>query len=1156
MTIQPGDIALYFAERMTDEATGGGRPTGNRVPDNTANALFAKTSRLDRTEGRVNLSKVFCAVKTATTEVYQGSHFAITKDAADAHVNILAMAGTATDTRAEAQARIEAYLVPGVSTGYYLLGDQYAGQRTLQLFTQLGATLPDIGSTLYLVQFSETGVKQAEQYVKIAGLDYRKQTFYYLFNQEYLELERRVLTLKLTSKLETTFRGGTPQPAGAHRDGTEPMAKVQNTNVTDNASYCGVTALAVAAQAGDSTLKVAEVYKPIVPTAYSENIITEREAWSELAQITQAGDSRATTLTFANVTGSQSRAYLPRIPARGMTLSINGGTYKEQGNGSFKFLSGTDNFSAITVNYETGQIDASGKTAAYLGTATATWAPAARIMGAAISIAKAVTQANRTFSWTWDLANAVPELGTLVIYYRSLAKWQLIADDGTGALTGAGTGSISAGGAVSATFNTLPDADSQILLAYLPSGALGTTRIDGQTLTVAKQQTFETGYAIHAGSLTVSWVSGGTAMSVTDDGAGNLSGSLVANSGSLNYAARWFQFTPLGLPDDGTYQISYTRGGSKLASVMIPTGASTPATFDAGQALVPGTLSITYQVRYRISAGAVRTRNVTITDDGAGNLKRGTATVGTVDYATGTGSFGWSQQYYYDTETWYFADLKMNLDRERIYADEEQVAEGTLTAVPTADSVTPTQESLTVNMPSLQFSLGIEDLAPGSLMFTDNGNLYVERDGVLWKNPASQTNAGSRVGRVSYTDGVVTVDDPKGMVGSVAILAGLAMTSAPYIKKAIFRAPGSPLKSGELTIRAVSAAGHLLQASMNASGVISGTLGSGIGDVSTGLASITFSTPVSAASLVYSTVILSSIPLSSEAIGLDPVRLPADGKVPIFADGVGVIVGHTATLDLGTPVASQQVDCGRDYLAEIWVTDSAGTKLAADQYTEDRDAGLVTFNADLALVAENGTALAPPLTLHHRIEHRSLLQDVQPNGDLTLAIPLAQDFPAGESFVSSYLRQGDRWASWDHLFVQASWDTSNPNWGHSPVGSELLADYNAIDYPPEVNNDGAVDDEWLLRFTSASTFDVFSRDRGKLGAGNITTDLVLNNPNTGTPYFILRAAGWGTGWVSGNVLRLTTISALAPVWLLRCISIGPATHPDDEFQFMQYGDAA
>ena len=94
----------------------------------------------------------------------------------------------------------------------------------------------------------------------------------------------------------------------------------------------------------------------------------------------------------------------------------------------------------------------------------------------------------------------------------------------------------------------------------------------------------------------------------------------------------------------------------------------------------------------------------------------------------------------------------------------------------------------------------------------------------------------------------------------------------------------------------------------------------------------------------------------------------------------------------------------------------------------------------------------------------------------------------------------------------------------------------------------------MIKFSTTTTFDLVSRDRGLIASGNTTTDAMPINPNTGTPYFVLRKGGWSAGWATGNVVRFTTRSALAPVWLLRCVSIGVATHPDDQFEYMQYGD--
>lgn len=1151
MTLQATDIVLYESERMTDEENGGGRPTGNIIPDNTLNAIFPKTSRRDRTEGRFNMTKVFGGVRSATAEAYQGTHFAITKDAQDKNVNVLCIAGTPTDTRDEARARIEAYLVPGISARMYLLGDAYAKQRQLLAFQELSAPLPELGSALYLQQLNKDGVLVSEDYVKISGLSTEVQTFTYEFNGQFGTLQRRVLTIKLASRLKFPLTGGYPYPTGAHRDDGLPLATVSTTNIADATQFYGCTSLAVDAAVGQSIIRVGEVYKPIVPSAYAENTLTEQLALGELAQLAAAGESISQGVNFALVSGSQSRAYLPRIPLRGAVLTIDSEVYKDDGTGQLKLLSGTDNFSQILISYETGQIDAWRKSSVFTGAATVTFTPAARLLGAAISTSTPVTKSNRTFSWVWAFPNAIPELGTVSIWYRSMGNWQLMQDDGSGKLTGAGTGSVTTTGSISASFNSLPDVDTSIVVAYLPKGSMEYTVLGGQSMSVAKQQVINTGYAIAPHSLSLTWVTGGETKTLTDNGSGQLIGDAV-EPGSVSYAAKQLKFTPTGLPDNGTYQLYYVRAAYGLLSVPIPEDAAQAATFNAGKPLTAGKTVITYTVMRRTATGERNSVKVTLTDDGLGKLLRDGVQVGTIDYAAGSGSFAWSKDYTYTITTYSYGQIGIQTSKETIAATEASAGAGTLQALP-SNEANGTTENLSVNMPELEFTLA-ENLVTGSLMFTDSGNVFIDRDGVLWKNPDSRTGAGTRVGRVESEAGRVIISDPKGLTGNVDINAGAALSSRAFISSATWRTPGSPIKAANLLVKGQAADGTMYTASLGADGAITGLLGTGSADVSSGLVTMQFPRPIAANSLVYSTVILTSIPLDSDAIGLDPVRLPPDGKVPIFSDGVGVVIGHTATRDIGTPTAGQEVDCGRDYIAELWFTDSAGKKLSAAQYTENRDAGTVTMKSPLSLVDAADAALTPPLTLHHRIEHRSLLLDVQPNGDLTLAIALQQAYPAGESYVSSYLPQGDRYASWDNLFTQQTWDSANPNWGHTPVGTGILAAYNAIDYPPEVNNEGTVDDEWLFKFTSQTTYDVISRDRGLISSGTTTTDLTLVNPNTGTPYLVLRKEGWSAGWVTGNVLRLTTISALAPIWLLRCVSIGVATHPDDQFEYMQYGD--
>ncbi|MDX7878684.1 hypothetical protein, partial [Aeromonas veronii] len=79
MPITAKDIVIYESARLTDEDNGGGLPTGKKVVDGQVNNLFPDTSRLDRTQGRVNIRKVFCGVAVDTQQENNGSHFMVSK---------------------------------------------------------------------------------------------------------------------------------------------------------------------------------------------------------------------------------------------------------------------------------------------------------------------------------------------------------------------------------------------------------------------------------------------------------------------------------------------------------------------------------------------------------------------------------------------------------------------------------------------------------------------------------------------------------------------------------------------------------------------------------------------------------------------------------------------------------------------------------------------------------------------------------------------------------------------------------------------------------------------------------------------------------------------------------------------------------------------
>ena len=102
---------------------------------------------------------------------------------------------------------------------------------------------------------------------------------------------------------------------------------------------------------------------------------------------------------------------------------------------------------------------------------------------------------------------------------------------------------------------------------------------------------------------------------------------------------------------------------------------------------------------------------------------------------------------------------------------------------------------------------------------------------------------------------------------------------------------------------------------------------------------------------------------------------------------------------------------------------------------------------------------------------------------------------------------------------------------------------------------GAIAGKWALVFTSATSFNVVEQQLGVIATGNISTDCSPINPATSVPYFTIRAAGWGTGWASGNAVRFNTDACLGPMWVVRTVISGQGTVDDDKLKLQIRGDA-
>jgi hypothetical protein len=137
------------------------------------------------------------------------------------------------------------------------------------------------------------------------------------------------------------------------------------------------------------------------------------------------------------------------------------------------------------------------------------------------------------------------------------------------------------------------------------------------------------------------------------------------------------------------------------------------------------------------------------------------------------------------------------------------------------------------------------------------------------------------------------------------------------------------------------------------------------------------------------------------------------------------------------------------------------------------------------------------------------------------------------------------------LFDQATWTSIFLD---TVIGVASPATYNDVLSPIVVTNSGCVTERWAIQFTSNTSFQVIGEHVGVIAVGTTGVQLAPLNPATGTPYFVIDAIGWGSGWSAGNALRFNTIGALVPIWIARTIQQGPATVQDDSFTLLVRGD--
>jgi hypothetical protein len=1194
------DLQLLQPQRLTDYSDGGGLATANPVVDGAINNVFDDITRLDRVNGAFSLRKVFAVSTTADASLFAGAHVIIQAPPADPRVSsVLFETGVWGDERSDAESLVESYLDQSVITRMIPYDLQLAGQRSVLAFQQPEIGLPPIGG-VFALSVDSTG---EIEFFRIQNVTSSLQTF----TDGNGDYQLNIITLTTSYPLSQQFVGS--QPNRYLLTATD-AAVLRGTIANSSAVYKGVTPLAADASIGDLSITVDSVFAQLVPSTIVEVPVAGARPGGVTTPIAAA------TATYT-VTSSYASTYYTPTPMVPGTISITrdggGFTYVDDGAGNIINPS-SGNAVMGSVNYTQGLVTPALAGGAWTANSLfLTYLPAGAYTGASLSTQVVIDISNRGYVFVIAL-NPPPAPGTATLSYLALGTWVELTDNAQGALRGAelgdGVGAINyETGTVTVTLGALPDIGSSIITTWGTPAALEILTSNVAILPPATVFTLIAGNC-DPGTLTITWLAGVTTKTATDTGNGTFSGDAT---GTIIYATGEVLIRPTLLANvSAVFSCSYHAGGT-ITQTFFPSLSDGVILLDVSpNEIAAGSIKIKYQSTLPLQGGPF-TAARTMTDNGSGALLDEAGAViadSTVNYVTGQiswppnfGAYGpLTSLSQFDQPlpsnspglAGYYAIVDLpglwpvnntNALEDMIYLDSTSIIltykNASTSNVATTEGHTPS--ALTVDLTPLT----TDAIIPSSLMFSFGGHVYYERAGALYFDMNPATGSGTPAGSIDYTTGVVTITNRGGNVAPVFTLtACLGQIGQLPLSSVQGRTPGLPLQVGTFFIQANRYSdGVLITAVADSNGNISTADMHGVVDVTTGVYNVAFGAyelassltsdqlaapwynsgnidgtgniwvpaPAIPGSVTYNCVVTTSLPLNLDLIGVNPVRLPVNGQVQTIRPGDTLVVHDELVDTMPNPLsAGQVVAIGRAGTMSVALYDANGLGIPSNLYAFDAGTNDVTFASPLNL-----TGYVQPLVAINSIEDMVLVTDVQITGELTLGTALTHAYTADHSLASGALiiaGNGNAQARYSNLFAQETWLSvwSDTQSGGAPSTG---ANYNDATYPIAVLNRDCITEEWALIFTDTTDFNIVGNGVGVVGTGNTGTIVAPNNPATGYPYFEMAAAGFGSGWSIGNVIRFDTFGAGGPLWVARTVVSGPPTDLTDLIRLQLRWDA-
>ncbi|WP_281838477.1 hypothetical protein [Cardiobacterium hominis] len=1182
------DLRIYPTEDLTDSDNGGGLMTRDPLTG-ADNELFNPVSDQDRTIGRFNARSVHAAVRVPSRAKLGGAHVIISKPAKAANVSHLLYRGVRYgERRKDIIKRIAAYAVYTIESKMTLLSTQSLGSRIVQAYQRTDEALPLVGD-VYCLRQTKKGYPTEEQYIQVIRVSSENRTFTTPDGKDFV---RTVVKMETSTALTADFIGA-DYPSITHAD---PPCLLMETHISDSASYYGVKPLVETIRANTQTIRVPSIMEKLVPTSQIETPLIDYTAAGQRQLIFDAARGESVLTAYNAINDSTvlhaGNAITPgslRLTVEGITISDRGGTLYR------------GDTAVGTVDYARGELRFS-ETLSSGGVWTLYFRPAAELLQVADTASIPVLINNRSYNYVLTIL-PVPAPGSLQVSYRAQGRWYDLRDDGSGALRGgsAGHGSGSLNyrtGSVSITCGEMPDVGSEVLFSWGTQATVH-NRADSQP---AASMLIATEAGLAPNTVKLSWTDNG-AKTAQDDGQGNITG---AWTGTVDYRSGDITLSSYpGGEQRLDVKVDYSVGQPQTAEWKAPVrDGSGYVNLTLGQTQIkPRSVELVYNVLIedydrKVQQGEAYTRKVdpyvTVRDDGNGNLKDAGGTVhGSINYATGV----------IKLKPDGIVKIPKPIYRKEPMGEEIVSTQGTtqtvkplyrlilegyeyvpaLASAPIDDSfkVTATYRGAqSEDARTKQATSGVlridllptlsEQIVPGSVRFAIGGEVYFDRRGELYWRLDTSSGAATRIGSIDYQSGIATVEQAP--AGTLTLQALAGTVSANPVDAAVWRIPSAPVSPGSVQITATPLTGGQINVRADNGGKITGKGVEGQVDYESGVVRLRFGKlvaaagneaaywynpdavdsngkiwqplPVYADSIRYNAVSYTYLPLDTGTIGIDPVRLPSDGRVPIYRRGDMIVIGHRLEEDIGSAhTAGQTVQLSRGDVDSICLRDAKGVPIEAKWYDYDLERGTITWASPLDL-----SAYTLPITAGHAREEENRLIAVDIDGTLQLQFATGRDYPADETYISSALIGGDLQVRATAPFGQKSWTRV---WSDERIGDDISARLNVKDYPIQLADDGATTDRWAVVWRDGTQFDLYSEALGLVTRTDALQDLAPINPASGKPYFTLPKGAFGvaagaSGWQAGEVVRFNTFGTHLGVWVLRAIQPSAQRQTEDD----------